>query len=109
MELDNQPKKFIVRGQLSQPDGSPLSGVKVRAYNKGLRREQPMGEAVTDDNGSYEIKHAIANADVILRAFGPEGDELAIPPRAARGSFGSDLTGIINRIWTKKSIMNRRC
>jgi hypothetical protein len=110
LELDNQPKKFIVRGRLSQPDGSPLSGIIVRAYNKGLRSEQLLGEAVTDDNGGYEIKHAVASADLILRAFGPEGEELAILPRADRGSFGSDLTGIIYRIsWTKKIIMNRRC
>jgi hypothetical protein len=78
LELDNQPKTSIVRGQLSQPDGSPLSGIKVRAYNKGLRSEQLLGEAVTDDNGNYKIEHAFVSADLILRAFGPEGEELAM-------------------------------
>jgi hypothetical protein len=77
MEEDNLKKSFIVRGQLRQPDGSSLSGVKVRAYHKELRREKLLGEAVTDDNGCYEIKPAVASADLILRAIGPKGEELA--------------------------------
>jgi hypothetical protein len=77
MEEDNLKKSFIVRGQLRQPDGSSLSGVKVRAYHKELRREKLLGEAITDDNGCYEIKPAVASADLILRAIGPKGEELA--------------------------------
>jgi hypothetical protein len=57
-----------------------LAGIRVRAYQKGLRSDQPLGEAVTDDKGNYEIKHAVASADLILRAFGQEGEELAARP-----------------------------
>lgn len=76
MEADDLTKKFIVRGQLRQPDGSPLSGIKVRIYNKGLRTEQLLGKAITDEKGNYEIKYDIPSADLIVRA-GPEGKELA--------------------------------
>lgn len=31
------PERFVVRGQIHQPDGSPFAGALVRAYDKDLR------------------------------------------------------------------------
>ncbi len=41
---NDQPKQFIVRGQISQPDGSPFVGALVRALSQELRdHERQLG------------------------------------------------------------------
>ena len=54
--------EFAVAGQIARPDGSPLSGLSVRAFDKDLPSlrargldEQKLGEAVTDAEGRYRI------------------------------------------------------
>ena len=47
------------------------------AIDRDLRSEEILGQTVTDDKGCYQIQHAVASADLILRALGPKGEELA--------------------------------
>jgi hypothetical protein len=52
-----QPQTFIVRGSVRQADGTPMVGVLVRAFDIDLRSKELLGEAKTDQKGSYEIKY----------------------------------------------------
>ena len=38
---------FVVRGQVSA-NGSPVGGIRIRAFDKDLRRERPLGETTTN-------------------------------------------------------------
>jgi len=71
---------FVVRGTVESADGQPLSGAVVRAFDRDLRKEQPLGAAKTDDRGQYIIRYGsehFATGDVplapapklIVRAF----------------------------------------
>jgi len=77
---------FQVRGQVVlKSDGSPAVGLIVRAFDKDLRREEPLGEAKTDEKGLYAIVYTAElfaraekkSADLVLRAFAPSGELLA--------------------------------
>ncbi|CAM4080751.1 neuraminidase-like domain-containing protein [Vreelandella rituensis] len=76
---------FEVRGKVSLANGSPAVGLKVVAVDRDLRREQTLGEAQTDRNGGYHIRYSERqfrraekqNADLIVRALGPDGGVLA--------------------------------
>jgi peptidoglycan hydrolase-like protein with peptidoglycan-binding domain len=80
-----QPERFVVRGQVRLQDGSPLPDVIVRTADRDLRSEEPLGGAVTDANGRYEITYTAdqfaraekGTADLIVRAFDNTGQELA--------------------------------
>ena len=39
------PNKFIVIGRVRQADGTPIEGATVKAFDKDLRSEQPLGPA----------------------------------------------------------------
>jgi len=56
MQPGGQLVSFSVKGVVQAVDGSPLSGLEVRAFDKDMRREELLGEAQTDENGYYEIK-----------------------------------------------------
>lgn len=71
------PQNLIVRGQIRQADGSVFVGGFVRAVDKELRSETPLGEAITGKDGRYEIAYTSAElgqdekprADLIVRVF----------------------------------------
>jgi len=70
-----------IRGQVRDPSHSPISGVKVIAFDKDLRKEQLLGEQVTDQQGHYEIRYSFEqfssgekqNADLIFKLLDPAG------------------------------------
>jgi hypothetical protein len=82
----------IVRGAVRQTDGFPLSDVIVRAFDRDMRTETLLGQAVADTQGYYEIAYTTGQlrrpekirADLVIRAFEPEGkgkgkgDEIAV-------------------------------
>jgi hypothetical protein len=80
----------IVRGAVRQTDGFPLPDVIVRAYDRDMRTETLLGQAIADTQGFYEIAYTTgqlrrpekARADLVIRAFEPQGkgkgDEIAV-------------------------------
>jgi hypothetical protein len=80
----------IVRGAVRQTDGFPLPEVIVRAFDRDIRTETLLGQAIADTQGFYEIAYTTGQlrrpekvrADLIIRAFEPEGkgkgDEIAV-------------------------------
>src|SRR3989442_5416386 len=81
------PKTFVVRGQVRR-DGHPLNGILIAAVDKDLRREEELGQAITDGAGSYEITYTAdqfhraekGTADLIVRARDAAGASLAASP-----------------------------
>ena len=79
---------FQVRGRILQPDGQPVVGFTVKAFDKDVRSEQLLGKTATDTNGSYTITYTLsqlsrsgkAKADLVVRAYDPVGEESATSP-----------------------------
>lgn len=46
---------FVVRGTVTDSNYKPQADVTVRAFDRDLRMEQPLGDAVTDSWGKYRI------------------------------------------------------
>ena len=51
----SERSRFIVSGRILSTDGTPLSGVVVRAVDRDIGREAILGETVTDAGGNYSI------------------------------------------------------
>ena len=77
---------FIVRGRVLHAGGRSPVGATLRAFDRDLRREEPLGEAKPDAGGRYEITYSRdrftraekENADLVLRVLGPDDRELAV-------------------------------
>ncbi len=73
---DRRRPRFV-RGHVRVPDGDPLVGIRVRAFDANLRAERSLGEALTDANGQYEITYTAPQlgregkerADLVVRAY----------------------------------------
>lgn len=80
-------KRYSVQGKLLQPDGTPVAGAVIKAFDKDLRTEKLLGETKTDSKGKYVIRYTIdklcrpdkRRADLIVRAY-DEGKEIATSP-----------------------------
>ena len=48
-------REFTILGQIRATDGQPLAKVTVRAYERGIGRENALGDTVTDAAGNYQI------------------------------------------------------
>ena len=79
----DEDTSLIVRGTVTTADGQPIRGAIARAFDRDLRKEQPLGDAETNERGEYIIRYGSAQfgmGDVpsaptpklIVRAF--EGD-----------------------------------
>jgi hypothetical protein len=91
VETQQQPpaKPFVVKGRVTHADGKPLFNATVRAFDRDLRTEEPLGDTTTDGTGHYEIRysadqfqrHEKASADLVVRAFSRDANEpLATSP-----------------------------
>ena len=85
---------FVVRGRVQHPDGSPVSGVVVRAFDQdlpSLRADEQLGDATTDPDGMYEITYDSARfakneddtADLVVRVYDPESTGKGARPLAS--------------------------
>src|SRR5262245_59866438 len=52
------PSRFVVHGEVRYADGQPAACLTVRAFDKDLRHEELLGEALTDAEGNYEIGYS---------------------------------------------------
>src|SRR3984893_3532815 len=73
---------FKVFGTVRDKLQRPMEYVTVKAYDKDIRSDQPLGHpAVTDASGAYQIEYSQADfartdllaADVVVRALGHDG------------------------------------
>jgi peptidoglycan hydrolase-like protein with peptidoglycan-binding domain len=80
--LEGKQRRFVVQGTVRlAKSNTAAKGVLVRAFGKDPRSEDLLGEAVSDEQGSYRITYDAAQfaraekntADLIVRAFSPQG------------------------------------
>lgn len=76
---------YSVFGTVRDEFQRPMPGVTVKAADKDIRSEQPLGKpATTDASGAYHIAYAEADfaytdllaPDIVVRALGPDGQLL---------------------------------
>ena len=107
-ESDDATGSFVVRGHVRKTDGSPLIRAVVMAFDKDLRDEEQVGEAVTDESGRYEIAYTAAqfrraekqSADLVVGVYDPQGNMLkaseihfnAQPVETVDLTIGDDLS-----------------
>jgi peptidoglycan hydrolase-like protein with peptidoglycan-binding domain len=85
---ETPPDALIVRGQVVQVDGRPVAAGRVRAFDRDLRSEEPLGDATTDEQGRYELHYSAqqfqcdekGSADLRVVALDSTGSELASSP-----------------------------
>ena len=89
---EGEGEVFFVSGRVRWAGGEPAAGLTVRAFDRDLRHEQPVGDATTDDAGGYRIAYTRerftrsekAAADLFVRVFSRDGSQpLYVPPRDA--------------------------
>lgn len=70
---------FIVRGEVRRSDGDPMRGVIVRALRKGLRKDDPLGQATTAAAGDYNIDYRPAERpiSIVVQASDTAGNVIA--------------------------------
>lgn len=49
----------LIRGTVRDAGGVPAARVRVRAFDRHLRERRPVGEAVTDADGAFEIRYPL--------------------------------------------------
>jgi receptor-binding and translocation channel-forming TcA subunit of Tc toxin/ABC toxin-like protein/neuraminidase-like protein len=77
-------QEFVVRGLTLDEGGSPVAGVIVGAFDRDLRREQPLGQVIVGDDGRFEIRYSAeqfrnpekSNADLVVKAAADDGSLL---------------------------------
>jgi hypothetical protein len=87
MESTEQaPVVFSVSGRITDAQtGEGIANLIVRAFDRDLRGEELLGEALTSPNGSYSITYAAEqfmtaeknSADLIVRVFSRTDERLA--------------------------------
>src|SRR5262249_33974597 len=95
---------FVVRGQVLA-NGSPVGGIRIRAFDKDLRRERPLGETTTNEDGRYEIRYSTEHfpqangrhGNLLVRAFNAAGVELS----ASGVMFNAPATASIDLVITR--------
>ena len=82
--VNAQPRDtYRVRGRVLQADGEPVTNVRVRVLERLLRREGRLGEQAVDARGHFDVAYPIPPStplSLIVRAFDPQGIELAASP-----------------------------
>jgi len=78
---------LTVSGQVTDTSGVPASGLVARAYDRDLRRCEPLGrEALTGEDGSYLITYSRdefvradqkSNADLVVRVYPPGVEQIS--------------------------------
>lgn len=95
MPQEKQP--FKVYGTITSHTRKPLAGVTVRAYDRDLRSESLLGEAVTDYKGKYSIPYseeAFARAekqtaDLAVKVYVTGGKDLLYEPAIDKICFNA--------------------
>src|SRR5262249_54272975 len=101
---------FVVRGQVLA-NGSPVGGIRIRAFDKDLRRERPLGETTTNGDGRYEIRYNTEHCpevngrhvNLLVRAFNLSGVELG----ASGITFNAPATATIDLAITRTDDVQR--
>jgi hypothetical protein len=100
--MGDRGRAYLVHGTITGSDsGTAVQGIIVRAFDKDLFREQPLGEAKTDREGRYSIQFDRRNfsgpiiklerhPDIFLVLFDAEGHRIYSTERSIIVDAGRD-------------------
>ena len=83
--------KFVVHGHVRYANGQPAAQVTLFAYDKDFRSEEPLGQVLTDSEGSYAIRYSPEGAPVQLSWAAVDGSAVQITVRDHGPGFDADL------------------
>jgi hypothetical protein len=95
-------ESFRVFGEVLDPaTGLPAGGLVIKAFDSDFFRDQPLGEAVTDREGKYEIRFGRdsftgplvrleKHPDVFIRVYDPDGRMVASTEDAVVANAGPE-------------------
>ena len=74
----------LIGSAVEEESGRPLAGLRVRAFDKDVLFDDPIGDTVTNAQGQFEISYTEANfrdfhetlPDVYIRVFDERGEKL---------------------------------
>jgi carotenoid cleavage dioxygenase len=74
----------VIGSAVEEESGRPLAGLRVRAFDKDVLLDDPLGDAVTNAQGQFEISYTEANfrgfhetlPDVYIRVYDESGERL---------------------------------
>ena len=101
-KLPDGHSRYRVLGTISYPNGRAGTKLTVRAFDRDLRHEQPLGEAQTDGQGFYEISYSReqfaraeeASADLFIRVF--QGKKALYDPPIEATLFNAPALAVLN-------------
>jgi hypothetical protein len=93
-----------VYGTITDPQGNKLANRLVRAFDRDLRNEQALGEAITGENGRYSISYNSEQfsraekktADLLMRVYSGDGKKLLYEPTIDNVLFNASESAEIN-------------
>ncbi len=79
---------FVVKGLVRETDGTPIAGVTVQAYDQDLRLDTLLGQARTNQQGTFSISYRASqfkrpgktSADLYVKASDATGKQVAESP-----------------------------
>lgn len=74
----------VIGAAVEEESGRPLAGLRVRAFDKDVLFDDPLGEAITNAQGRFEISYSEASfrdfhetlPDVYIRVYDESGERL---------------------------------
>ncbi len=83
----NEPTRQV-HGIVRDAQGAPLPELTIQAFDRDLRKDQPLGQGPTDKKGSYQISYSPRqfrkqekdNADLVIKAIARDGSLLVASP-----------------------------
>jgi len=93
------PKEYKVKGTVYLADGSPAAGMTIRAFDRDLRSEEPLGQSPTDKKGFYQIQYSSnqfrnrekGSVDLVVKAFSDKDAVLAVSPVLFNAPASADI------------------
>jgi hypothetical protein len=80
-------EKIVVSGRVTWPEGAAAADLVVRVMSKGLREMSPVGEALTDARGSYQVSFdapLAPTAGLLITVLDSEGQIVITSPLVDR-------------------------
>lgn len=91
---------LVVRGRVTQADGTPIAGARVQAVEKALlgRADRPLGQTQSDAAGLYEIRVPRVDADgvdLLVQVLAPDSEDVITRSPLILGAEGERTVDLI--------------
>ena len=104
MPTDNQTIPYHVSGKVTDRNDMPQDGLIIRVYDRDLRSEEPIGEAITNRDGQYNLNYFPEKflkaekkyPDLAVKVYAPEGKQPLYEPTVKEIRFNARRREVMN-------------